>query len=106
MTSLPISAHPRPPAPRLAQRLNRPAQNVAGLQGQALQRRTIDATAPIRARSLPGSTTASTFVAAAILCLLTAALLLDIFWTRADLLHPRSLLQGVMLAGLAGLAGL
>ena len=108
MTSLPISAHPRPPASRLAQRLNRTAQNVAGLQGQALQRRAIDAAAPIRVRSLPGSTTASAFVAAAILCLLTAALLLDIFWTRTDflhpdLLHPRSLLQGVMLAGLAGL---
>ncbi len=103
MTSLPISAHPRPPASRLTQRLNRTTQNVAGLQRQALQRRTIDATAPIRARSLPGSTTASAFVAAAILCLLTAALLLDIFWTRADLLHTRSLLQGVMLAGLAGL---
>lgn len=104
MTSLPISAHPRPSASYPAQRvLDRPARLPAGLQ-----RRTIDAALPIRARSvygrhLPGSTTASASVAAAILCLLTAALLLDLFWTRADLLQTRSLLQGVMLAGLAGL---
>ena len=113
MTSLPISAHPRPYASRLAQRLSRPGQHLAGLRRQSLQRRTSDAAAPIRAQSLhgwglhgwslPGQTTASAFVAAAILCLLTAALLLDLFWTRADLLQTRSLLQGVMLAGLAGL---
>ena len=109
MTSLPISAHPRPSASYPAQRtLKRPAQPSAGLQ-----RRIVDAASPIRARhlhgwglhgwSLPGDTTASAFVAATILCLLTAALLLDLFWTRTDLLQTRSLLQGIMLAGLAGL---
>ncbi len=110
MTSLPISAHSRPSASAPAQRtFNRPAQRPAGLLSPAgFQRRSIDAALPIHGQNrhrwdLPGSAATSAFVAAAILCLLTAALLLDFFWTRADLLQTRSLLQGVMLAGLAGL---
>lgn len=117
MTSLPFSARSRPDAARLAQRaLNRAIPHVAGTPGHGkpaampatgLKRRT-DVTDHNRAWSLPHVTVTPAVVAPVTLSLLAAALLLDTLWQGATFLQGhvpeiRTLLQGVMLAGLAGL---